>query len=143
MAWWALTATWTDKNCWSLVVFKMYGIALLPKVVLLTFPHGCCWEPFYIFASCRLVVEIQPLSCKKMRMVAPQTRGQPCPWFFHAGSSGVSWWTPSGGCPFPIFERPQKGSHQKRHMARRLAHAGLSTLAFSCWFSHDQSSHKN
>ena len=25
--------------------------------------HGCCWETFYIFAYCGLVVEIKPLNC--------------------------------------------------------------------------------
>ena len=25
--------------------------------------HGCCWDTFYIFAYCGLVVELQPLNC--------------------------------------------------------------------------------
>ena len=31
--------------------------------VSITPSHGCCWETFYIFAYCGLVVEIQPLNC--------------------------------------------------------------------------------
>ena len=31
-----------------------------PKAILV---HVCCWETFYMFAYCGLVVEIQPLNC--------------------------------------------------------------------------------
>ena len=31
----------------------------LPGFLVVSFKHGCCWETFYIFACCGLVVEIQ------------------------------------------------------------------------------------
>ena len=51
-----------EKNCSSQ---KETGFPCpeTPRKTLRCRTHGCCWEIFCIFASCGLVVEIQPLNC--------------------------------------------------------------------------------